>query len=267
MDDFRRQPPRFLTTRPPAGRLGSGDLYRRETRIMRDRMAAHQDRLDAAANPAGAFTSARQLVQVYNGGSMPNAVPRVFLTHPVILTGSETEGSSGGFSVDTSTTVPVVVIGSTVPSIGDYLTAYAVGDRWVAERGSGSGFGFLSCSPCGIPLTDLTLSWTNISTGNGSTTLFYPGGVGPWTSSGCPDNGLEFSLACTTGTIELKAFYFVSGSCPTGTTDYCSNLRSSPRLLDLIASTCSPFSLTFQVNSPDCPTLFGFGNSYFVVTL
>jgi hypothetical protein len=161
----------------------------------------------------------------------------------------------------------VVVIGSTVPSVGDYLTAYAVGDRWVAERGSGSGFGFLNCSPCQIPETDLTLSWTNAFTGNGSTTLFYPGGVGPWASTGCPDNGLEFSLGCTAGTIELKAFYFVVGACPSGTTDYCSNLRPPTRQLDLIASTCSPFSLTFQVGSGDCPTLFGFGNTNFVVTL
>ena len=87
------------------------------------------------------FSSARMLVKVFDGGSMPTAAERVYFTHPVLLTGSEAEGGTGTLTVDTATTVPVIVLGD-VPSVaGDYLTAYAVGGRWVAERGGSGGGG------------------------------------------------------------------------------------------------------------------------------
>jgi hypothetical protein len=121
---------RFL--QPPSGasdRRGSA----REARILRDRQTAHEDALDRATNDAGAFGAARIIGQVYNGGAMPNTTPRVYLTHPVLISGPETEGGSPTLTVDTDASVPVVVLGK-APVAGDYLTAYAVGGRWVSEE-------------------------------------------------------------------------------------------------------------------------------------
>ena len=164
-------------------------------------------------------------VQVYNGGSMPGSLPAVFFTHPVLITGAETEGGSGTLTADAATTVPVVFIGSTVPSVGDYATAYAVGGRWVAERGGSGGTGSIARGPCNIPAEDLTISWTNILTSNGSATMVYDSGTSLWTT-GCVDGDFQLRLGCNAGTIELRAIFFTGvGGCPDGTSNYCSNLR------------------------------------------
>ena len=86
---------------------------------------------------------------------MPAAVPRVYFTHPVLAYGTETEGGTPTFSADTATTVPVIVLNK-VPSVGDYLTAYSVGGRWVSEETSGGSSG-IPCSPCNIPAANLTI--------------------------------------------------------------------------------------------------------------
>jgi hypothetical protein len=238
----------------------------RESRILRDRFEKHEDAIDRIRNSGRAFSSSRQLVQMYNGGSMPATVPRVYFTHPVIAGGAETEGGSPSFSADTTTTVPVVFLGQ-VPSVGDYATAYAVGGRWVAERGKSSGGVGVVCEPCTIPAEDLTISWTNLIGGNGSATLTYSSMPGSSWSTGCVDEGIFFTLACTDGGIELRATFFVSGVCPTGETSYCSNLRAEPLALILSSYTCSPFSLTFAVGAAACPTLYSFGNTQCLITL
>jgi hypothetical protein len=81
--------------------------------------------------------AARRLVSVYNGGSMASQSDHIFLTHPVELDGTEVEGGAASPNVDTSVTIPVVVLWD-VPEVGDILVASAVGGRWVAERGGGS---------------------------------------------------------------------------------------------------------------------------------
>ena len=75
-------------------RRGRSDVLAREMRILRDRQAAHKDALDRATASSPAFSSARMLVQVFNGGSMPAAIPRVYYTHPVVATGVESEGTA-----------------------------------------------------------------------------------------------------------------------------------------------------------------------------
>jgi hypothetical protein len=256
VDPFLSPPMRY------AGRSGA----RSEARILRDRMAAYEDAVDRASAAAD-YGSARLLVQVYNGGSMPAAVPRVYLTHPVLATGTVSEGASASLTADTETTVPVVVLNK-VPSVGDYLVAYSAGGRWVSEEtGSGGGTPTDPCSPCPIPEENLTLSWTNLIGGNGSTTMTYSSTPSKSWTTGCCDGGIFFQLLCTSGGIELRAYYFTSGSCPTGTTAYCSNLLGSPNALTLSSHTCgSGFSLTFSVTSTGCPTLFGDGNTQFAVT-
>ena len=321
---------------------GGGDAAC-EARILRDRQAAYEDALDAAAQAAESrpFESARLLVQVYDGGSMPSSPGLWYFTHPVLVYGAETEGGGATMSVDTETTIPVIVLNG-VPSVGDYLTAYSVGGRWVAEKNGcsitinvkcsgtnvegdtvtllygmttissgttnssgnvtlavplpvtnpytititgggnlnfstsqsitcGGSYSYnvcesgVSCSPCAIPTEDLTITWTNPITGNGSATLTYTA-PSTWTT-GCCDDGLIFTLQCTEDEIELRATYFISGECPTGDSNYCSNLRTPNFQVTLVSSTCSPFSLTFDCTDDACPTLFGVGNTQFIITL
>jgi hypothetical protein len=122
----------------------------------------------------------------------------------------------------------------------------------------------LACLPCAIPLRNLTLSYTNLISGNGSTSLVYSAVPASW-ASGC-SLGLLYTLACSGGHIELRVIYFTTGACPTGTQQYCSNLRASPNGLTLSSYTCSPFSLTFQSRSATCPTVTNSGFTQFVVT-
>ena len=257
-------PDRALSTRQNS----QNDSSATEARILRDRQTAYTRAADRAEADAPPFGSARLLVRVFNGGSMASSTPAVYFTHPVLVTGAETEGGSGTLTVDMATTVPVVVLGTQAPAVNDYLTAYAASNRWISEKGLGSGTGFTSCGPCNIPNEDLTVSWTNLISGDGSTTLTWnglTGGAARWTS-GCADEGLLFELQCTGGGMELRAIFFVEGECPTGTPSYCSNLQAAPLALTLESYTCSPFSATFGVDGTDCPTLFGDGNTHFFVS-
>lgn len=102
------------------------------SRVLRDRQSAFFTEIDRADRRVPA-ASARRLVSIYNGGAMPSQPNRIFLSHPVELDGTESEDSSFSADVNTSATIPVLVLQS-VPQAGDLLVATAVGGRWVAER-------------------------------------------------------------------------------------------------------------------------------------
>jgi hypothetical protein len=232
-----------------------------ETRILRARHAALTSAIDrTASTPIGG--TARRLVQIFSGGSMPSSPDHFFLAYPIEIDGTETEGGMATPVADRSQPIVVDVLGH-VPSAGDVLTAYAVGGRWVAEKGASSG-GMLTCSPCGIPAQNLTISWTNPISGNGSTILTYTPTPASWTS-GC-SGGLLYTLLCNTGQVEFRVIYFTTGSCPTGTQQYCSNLRATPFALILSTYTCSPFSMTFLSRSSGCPTITNSGYTRFTIT-
>jgi hypothetical protein len=114
--------------------LGADDHIgaNRETRILRGRQIAHNAAADNAAGRAAPYGAARLLVQVYNGGSMASTAEKIYFTHPVLITGAETEGGTATLTADTATTVPVVVLWN-APATGDFLTAYSTGNRWVSE--------------------------------------------------------------------------------------------------------------------------------------
>ena len=240
----------------------------REAQILRDRQTEHSRAMDRAAAVQQPYGASRLLVEVYNGGSMPTEPNKVYFTNPVLATGGETEGGTATLSVDRATTVPVIVLWN-APSAGDYLTAYSASGRWVSERNGSGGSVSEPCEPCNIPLEDLTLTWTNTFTGTGSTSLVYSGGLAPTWITGCVDGGLQFQLGCNDGQIELRAIFFISGECPTGTPNYCLNLRDNPLAIQLADSTCSPFSLTFKFTDadPGCPTIYSAGTTQVTVTL
>ena len=195
---------------------------------------------------------------------MPSSPDHFFLAYPIELDGAETEGGTGTPVDDAFQPIIVDVLGH-LPAVGDILTAYAVGGRWVAERGGSSDGGSLACSPCNIPGQDLTLSWVNVISGNGSTPLTYAQTPASWTSA-C-SNGLLYKTVCTGGQVELRVIYFTTGSCPTGTQQYCSNLRGTPHGLTLSSYTCSPFSMTFLSTAAACPAITSGGYTQFTITL
>jgi hypothetical protein len=120
----------------PDDSRGRGGSVARAARAIRERQEGRRAAIDRAAG-APTFAAARRLVSVYNGGSMPTQPDHVFLAHPVELDGAEVEGGTASPNVDTSATIPVVVLWD-APQAGDILVASSVGGRWVAERGGGS---------------------------------------------------------------------------------------------------------------------------------
>ena len=77
----------------------------------------------------------------------------------------------------------------------------------------------------------------------------------------------SYTCVCTGGQVELRVIYFTTGSCPTGTQQYCSNLRATPFGLTLSSYSCSPFSMTFLSSSSGCPTITNSGYTQFTITL
>ncbi len=152
-------------------------------RVLRDRQAAFFDEADRADRRVP-VVSARRLVSIYNGGAMPSQPNRVFLSHPVELDGSEGEGSSGSTNVNTSATIPVVVLDG-VPQVGDLLVATAVGGRWVTERSVENGT-FICVTAC-YPAVPVYGSTITVLSG---TTTVASGTTGP---TGC----VKFSLSGT----------------------------------------------------------------------
>ena len=232
-----------------------------EARQIRSRQAA----LGAAIDRAGLEPShgtARRLVQIYDGGMIPSAPDHFYLSHPVELDGAETEGGTGTPVADSSQTIVVDVLRGKAVA-GQILTAYAVGGRWVAEIGGMSSVGSAPCMPCAIPLEDLTLSWTNLISGPGLATMTYTRLPNVW-RTGCID-GQIYELLCSDGQIDFAVTYFISGFCPTGQSQFCSNLRVYPFGLVLSSYTCSPFSVTFTV-APGCPEVESPGYTSFTIT-
>ena len=254
----------------------AGKRVRRVERQMKDSHRQLHARHIALAGTSdrvsipGTVGTVRRLVQIYSGGALPASADRFYLSHPVELDGTESEGKVGAATVDATQTIPVVVLGR-APSVGDVLPAFSVGGRWVAERGGNDGQS-LVCSPCLIPARNLTISWVNSLTGNGSDTLVYSA-VGPTWTTGCSGgagvgNKLLFKLYCTGGTVELRVFFFVTGACPDGETEYCSNLQSPGSQLTLNSYVCDDgFTLAFTLTELSCPAVSSSGFTGFIITL
>ena len=138
------------------------------------------------------------------------------------------------------------------------------------ERGGNGGQSFV-CSPCIIPTGDLTISWVNPLTGNGSDTMVYSP-AGPTWPPAARRRRYRESVAVQTvlhgGFGELRVFFFVAGACPDGETEYCSNLQSQGSQLILTSYVCGGgFTLTFTLTELLCPAVSSSGFTGFIITL
>ena len=132
---------------------------------------------------------------------------------------------------------------------------------------------FTACSPCPIPKKDLTISWVNPLTGNGSDTLVYNGTS--W-ATGCSGgagagNQVVFSLACTGGNVILIATFYTSGTCPTGAHSSCTTNGSVGSELIPGTTICgdtpgTPFSMTVTLTNVSCPALSVNGYTSFTIS-
>jgi hypothetical protein len=74
---------------------------------------------------------------VFNAGKMPTAMPGQFAVHPTSVGFTEAEGAALSSAAASQGSTVFTVVGTRVPGVGDVLTGYLVGSRWVAQRGSG----------------------------------------------------------------------------------------------------------------------------------
>jgi hypothetical protein len=243
-------------------------------RVYRSRHAELADVVDRLT-PGQAGGTARLLVQIYDGGSIPTTPDHYYLAHPVGLDGAEVEGGVASPTADSSQTVVVDVLGH-APSVGDILMAYAVGGRWVAEKGVGqkSNCCKFACGPCKIYKQDLTFAWTGGNLIAGSTMLKWQAGgslLGSWQSDcidnffhppfpGAPKPNFIFAIDCLGGGVTVKIYEVTPPPLggPTGLPAPCNNalaLTPLPSVPDSpggvkITETCDPYKKIWT-----CPAL------------
>lgn len=197
------------------------------------------------------------LVRVFDGGAIPTALDRVFLTHPVTVAADESEGATIAYDTDTTSVIPVVVVGTITPVDGDLLFAESISGRWLADN-TGTPATCLSCGPVCIPKRNLTLSWTNVLIGGGTTLLTFDG-VSVW-ESGCA-NQCIFRLECVAGSPIFTVTYFPSGGCPTGSSSTCDSAGGALNVVTMISS---PFVVAY--GTAGCSTLATQGYTLFTIT-
>lgn len=180
-------------------------------RTLQRRLDALEDALEVRS-PNPAEPPNRYTGKVFSGGHIGGSTGLYFLTHPVALQGAPQEGAGAGPTVTSNSAVPVAVIGSRVPAVGDYLNAImADGGRWLAKSGGKPRRFpvFLSPEHC-----DPTYTWTGtglpaltdwvaaIKDGSGNTVGIIPDNTNPTNPWGVPMlNDGTYSCVVTPGTI------------------------------------------------------------------
>lgn len=167
-----------------------------ERALIRRSLADADDRRDRSLAPDGRGGAA-YLGRVYDGGAIPTVVPRVFLTHPVEFDVADAAGATPVAHVGVES-VPVLVLGPTVPAVDDDLTALQIEGLWVAAMGGYPSTPSTPCTPCAIPRVDLNLALTyRIGPGAGAGSASIPLRYVP--AGTCP-GGIQTPDGLVTGT-------------------------------------------------------------------
>ncbi len=118
----------------------------------------------------------------------------------------------------------------------------------------------LSCTPCDIPYTNLSLAYVNALVGSSSTAMTWNGLTGllaAWSTTCLLAGSTRITLLCIAGINTLEVLTYSGGAC-TGLVEVCD--------LAPVSSTCSPLSLAFTVNALVCPGAYTNGWRSFTVT-
>jgi hypothetical protein len=237
-----------------------------ENRILRARTAALESSRDRRRSGKAEGTC-RLPVQVAPSTSMPSGELKTYLCN--VVTGfdfDDVQGATATANVETSQTIPVVFLGST-PAPGEQYVAHAVGGRWVAERRGESTPTptppppSVTCCPCSVPKTNLTLAISGGPSPGNATLVFNPTN-NTWISA-CV-NGVVYAFVC--GGLTATVFTDTANCNPAGGSAECESEGLQSRNIPLTAFNCSPFSFTFEVTENGCPFLSELGYTGFTVT-
>lgn len=231
--------------------------YNDDIETIRRRINQIESSILAVTGRNGQTRAGRRYVgKIYSGGSLPTAANRFYLTHPVTsISGTETENGTATINVETSVSVPVLVLDGPM-AVDDYVIADLVNGIWVAEEGqatgSGTPTGSLPGCICATPPASLTLTATGCSGLIDSCTIVY----GPTPSGFVSQMGASSYLSTATFTDSLGYDYYWYLNC------FSSTIRLQPAYpsyylgsywieavfyywtIGLPGNTCSPFSLT-----------------------
>lgn len=105
--------------------------YDDQTRQARHRIEADRARLDHAENPCGEDRSPR-LVQIATHSA---TAPGVFPAHPCSLDAVEVAGGTVTITADADTTLYVVALGSTAPTVGAVHVALPIDGYLMIDDG------------------------------------------------------------------------------------------------------------------------------------
>lgn len=209
--------------------------------------------------PIFAAPTDRMLLQVYDGGAMPDAPGKVYLGRPAVVTYEPTEDAGFGVLADATRSIPFIAIGRE-PSVGDVLTAHRIGGVWVADNPAAAAPWF-SCSLLTPDLTlHATLWWCNTPTPAGkndpstwyvqTTTFTYVGGFNLWQAPSHVLPGYYVNLRCSSPggvpTLTITSPVLTCGGCSLGTKIYSA--------ADGLVVTTSPltFDWIYTRSGPDC---------------
>ena len=122
-----------------------------------------------------------------------------YAPYPALL-GRPASWSSSAFSIiyqaDPSECDPLTVeaVWPTTGTAGPYLPM--AGATYSVPRWTEPGWGFSCGTPCPLPRKNLTVSWTNVTSGNGSGTLVWTQSTKTWEMA-CSGTGLRIQLSMT----------------------------------------------------------------------
>jgi len=100
-----------------------------DLRVLRDRQLAASDALDRSGGQ-DPYGSAAMCVITTTVETYPTVAATFYACNPELLTGTEAEGTAATFTVDTSTIIYAVNVGTAIPPSGTKLVIHAVGGRW-----------------------------------------------------------------------------------------------------------------------------------------
>jgi hypothetical protein len=237
-----------------------------ELRTLRGRVADLEALLGRSAG-GGPAPTPRMVGQVFNAGAMPTSCGKYFATHPVEVTGPQSENALATFAADATRTALVRVLCSSPPAAGAYLLAHQVPYRWEAEvwgRSCASvcvtALTFSACKAAGVTITLLNASNAVVGTcvidASGTCCIPAPSaGTYHVTTDGCFFASSPFSVACG-----HPAGAVLTGNAPLNlVVNYCCGGSVTSFAQTLVPPSGTTVTVTDTTNGNSCLVVVGQG--------